>query len=127
MAKNKVLFLITKATWGGAQRYVFDIATSLPEQFKAAVAFGLPAEASAKEGVPGRLSALLEHHKVETHTLSALGRDVAIISDIKSFFQILALLRKLRPDVIHLNSSKAAGLGALAARIVGIPKIITTI
>ena len=26
--KTKVLFLITKSNWGGAQRYVYDIATN---------------------------------------------------------------------------------------------------
>jgi glycosyltransferase involved in cell wall biosynthesis len=117
MAKNKVLFLITKATWGGAQRYVYDLTTNLPEQFEASVAFG----------DRGRLCALLEQNHVEIFCLSALGRDIAVISDIRSFFQIFSLLRKLRPNVIHLNSSKAAGLGALAARIAGVGKIITTI
>src|SRR3989338_8058258 len=39
--KKKVLFLITKATWGGAQKYVYDLATHLPkDKFEPIVAFG---------------------------------------------------------------------------------------
>ena len=36
---KKVLFLITKATWGGAQRYVYDLATHLPQDFEPVVAY----------------------------------------------------------------------------------------
>jgi glycosyltransferase involved in cell wall biosynthesis len=115
--KQKVLFLITKATWGGAQKYVFDLATHLPpERFTITLAFGQP----------GRLSDTLSAQSVVTHRISALGRDVAVISDILSFFQILKYLKSERPDVLHLNSSKAAALGALAGRIAGIKNIVFT-
>ncbi len=121
--KKKVLYLITKATWGGAQKYVFDLATHLPkEQFQVSIAYGLPAQA----GESGRLKKMLDEKDIPTHCLPSLGRDVAIISDIASFFQILTLLRAERPDVLHVNSSKAAALGALAARLSGVPKIIFT-
>ena len=65
--------------------------------------------------------------KIETRQLSSLGRDVAVISDIKSFFEILGCIRAERPDVIHINSSKAGALGALAARLAGVSNIIFTV
>lgn len=118
MKKRKILFLITKATWGGAQRYVYDLATRLPkDKFEVAAAYG----------ERGRLAEMLESSHIETHRVSSLGRDIAIISDIASFFQILAYFWRTRPDVIHLNSSKAAALGALAARACGIRTIIFTV
>ena len=47
--KKKVLFLITKSNWGGAQRYVFDLATNLdPEQFEVVVALGGNGELASK-------------------------------------------------------------------------------
>jgi len=117
-SRKKILFLITKATWGGAQRYVYDIATHLPhERFEPVVAFG----------ESGKLAKMLSEAKVKTHKLPSLGRDVAIISDVRSFLEILRTIRKTRPDVIHLNSSKAAALGALAARMLGVPQIIFTV
>ncbi len=39
------------------------------------------------------------------------------MKDVRAFYTLFALLRREQPDVIHLNSSKAAGLGALAARV----------
>ena len=41
MAKKKILYAITKSDWGGAQRYVYDLATSLPEdQYDITVVLG---------------------------------------------------------------------------------------
>lgn len=118
MNQKKILFFITKATWGGAQRYVYDLATHLPqERFEAVVAYG----------TRGKLAEDLTIARVRTTQLPSLGRDVALISDIKSFFEILRCLRAERPDVVHLNSSKAAALGACAARILGVRRIVFTV
>ena len=116
--KKKILFLITKANWGGAQRYVYDLATHLPkDEFAVSVAYG----------TPGRLLEMLKEKSIATHPLSALGRDIAFWSDIKSFVQLIQLFRRERPDIVHLNSSKAAALGALAARLCGIKRIVFTV
>ena len=114
---KKILFVITKSNWGGAQRYVYDLATNLPmEQFEVAVAFGQP----------GLLAKKLYVANITTYPISSLQRDVSILADIKSFFELLRLFRAEKPDVVHLNSSKAGGIGALAARLSGVPRIIFT-
>ena len=116
--KKNILFLITKATWGGAQRYVYDLATHLPkDEFTVSVAYG----------TPGRLLDMLKEKNIATLGVPSLGRDVALFSDIASFFQLLKLLRSERPDILHVNSSKAAALGALAARLCGIKRIVFTV
>jgi len=118
MPRKKILFLITKATWGGAQRYVYDLATNLPEsEFEPIVAFG----------EEGRLAHLLAEKGVTTHRIASLERNVALLSDISSFFRIFVYLWRTKPDIVHLNSSKAAAMGALAARFSGVQKIIFTV
>ncbi|MFH1170605.1 MAG: glycosyltransferase [Candidatus Vogelbacteria bacterium] len=108
MSKQKLLIVITKGNWGGAQRYVYDLATNLPKrQFEITVAVG--------EGEI--LSARLAEAEIKTIFLPHLGRDVRAGHDWKSFFSLLKLFRHERPDIIHLNSSKAGILGALAGRI----------
>lgn len=115
---KKVLFLITKGTWGGAQRYVFDLATNVPkDRFQVVVAYG---EA-------GKLSGDLQAEGIQTYQVHSMGRDVSPFSDIKSFWSIYKGIRKGRPDVVHLNSSKAAALGALAARLAGVKNIVFTV
>lgn len=122
-ARKKVLYLITKSNFGGAQRYVYDLATNLPrEQYEAVVAFG-------GTGVPGseagQLAKMLETAHVRTVLIPSLGRNFNFL-DVKSFFQIHTLIKQERPDVLHLNSPKAGGLGALAGRITGVGNIIYT-
>lgn len=109
--------MITKSNWGGAQRYVFDLATRLPkEQFEVAVA----------AGGSGALKEKLRARGVPLFDIAAMQRDVSLGSDLKSFFELYRLFKKERPYIVHLNSSKAGGVGALAARLAGVPKIIFT-
>lgn len=118
MNRKKILFLITKATWGGAQRYVYDLATNLPARdFDVVIAYGTEGLLAKKLGVA----------KIRRIPLASLGRDIALISDVKSFIEIWRCLRAEHPDVAHLNSSKAAALGALAARIAGVKRIVFTV
>ena len=115
--KKNILFVITKSNWGGAQRYVYDLATHLsPEQFEIGVVFGQP----------GLLAEKLAGTRIATHPILSLQRDVSMVADLKSFFELLRLFRAEKPDIVHLNSSKAAGVGALAARCAGVPCIIFT-
>lgn len=112
-----MLFLITKATFGGAQRYVYDLATNLPQsEYEAGVAYG----------VPGRLSDMLDTYGIPTLNIPSLQRNIAFVSDIKSFFEIKQAIIDAAPDILHLNSSKAAALGALAGRMRGVRTIIFT-
>jgi glycosyltransferase involved in cell wall biosynthesis len=123
--RKKILYVITKSNWGGAQRYVFDLATNLPkEHYEAVVALGGTGEKGAQTGA---LENKLREAGVRTILVKSFVRDVSFGGDIKSFFELYKLFKKERPDVVHLNSSKAGGVGALAARFAGVPKIIFTV
>lgn len=115
--KTKVLFVITKSNFGGAQKYVFDLATSIPkDKFDVAVALG----------GSGLLIQKLNEKGVRVLPIPSLARDVNTASDLSAFFELLSIFRNERPDVVHLNSAKAGGVGALAARLARVPKIIFT-
>lgn len=113
---KKVLFVITKSNWGGAQRYVYDLATNLPEEYEAVVALG----------GNGPLAQKLVAAGIHTIPLDSLERDISIFKDIRSFFALITLFRSEKPDIVHLNSSKAGGVGALAARLCFVPRIVFT-
>lgn len=115
--RKKILYVITKANWGGAQRYVYDLATSLP-QAEYEVAVATQAE--------GALVRKLQGKSLRTIAISSLQRDVSFGADAKSFFTLYRLFKKELPDIVHLNSSKAGGVGALAARFARVPRIIYT-
>ena len=49
--------------------------------------------------------------------INGLGRSVSVLGDIKSFFVLLGIIRKFKPDVIHTHTAKAGVLGRLAGMI----------
>lgn len=104
--RKKILYIVTKSVWGGAQRYVFDLATRLPrEEFDIAVACG----------GEGPLRERLRAAGVRILPIPWLRRELGVRRELLSLGSILATLLRERPDIIHLNSSKAGGLGAVAA------------
>jgi len=116
--KTKILYVITKSNWGGAQRYVFDLATSLPpETFEIMVV----------SGGDGILNKKLHDFSIRTISVPSMRRDISFASDLKTFFAFYRIFRTEKPNTIHLNSPKAAGFGSLAGRLAGIKKIITTV
>ncbi|PJC21739.1 MAG: hypothetical protein CO060_02765 [Candidatus Yonathbacteria bacterium CG_4_9_14_0_2_um_filter_43_16] len=115
--KKKILFVITKSNFGGAQKYVFDLATGLPkDQFDVAVALG----------GSGILIQKLQAENIRVLPIFSLARDVNPLSDITTFFELWRMFRKEKPDVAHLNSAKAGGVGAISAHLAGVQKIIFT-
>ncbi|MEK7390733.1 MAG: glycosyltransferase family 4 protein [Patescibacteria group bacterium] len=115
--KKRILFAVTKGNWGGAQRYVFDLATRLPkDQFEVCVLCGAGEQ----------LEARLKEKNIRVIRLESLNRDVNIAKDAMSFVTLYRIFRKEKPDIVHLNSSKIGAIGALAGRLAGIKKIIFT-
>src|SRR3989344_3678093 len=90
----RVLYVITKANWGGAQRYVYDLALA---------AQAAHYEVSVAYGVPGGLSERLAQDGMPLFPLTAFGRDIDLIGEIKTFFRLLQLCLKERPDIVHVN------------------------
>ena len=113
----KVLYVITKANWGGAQRYVFDLALAAKaEGHEPAIAYG----------EPGLLSEYATHSSIPVFPIEGLTNGVFIGNESGAFRALLRLIREWKPDVVHANSSKA-GLALLAARIAGVKSTLFTV
>lgn len=123
--KKKILFVITKSNWGGAQRYVFDLASALPkEEYDVSVALG---GTGAKDAEPGLLEQKLKEKNIRTVFVHSFMRDISFFTEWKVLAELTRIFKEEKPDVVHLNSSKAGGIGALAARFAGVKKIIFTV
>ena len=92
---KKILFIITKSDIGGAQKYVNDLASNLDKsQFEAKILYG------------GR----------DLKWLSNKTRPwFLFLNDWLAVFELIKIYRREKPDIIHLNSSKAGVIGSLAA------------
>lgn len=116
---KKILYLVTQAETGGAQKYVADLAINLNKsQFGAIVAAG------GNQTDPLFLN--LQKNQVKYYCLKYVIRAINPIYDFLGFWEIFNLIKKEKPDVVHLNSSKVEILGSIATKLLGIKKIIFT-
>ena len=103
--RKKILYIITKSIWGGAQRYVYDLATNISKDtFDVAVA----------AGGRGILFEKLARKGVRTICIPHSWRDVQTFNEARVFFELIKICFTEKPDVVHLNSSKMGVLGSCA-------------
>ena len=114
-SKPHIAILITKSDIGGAQIHVLNLLRNLKEQFRFTLVCG-------EEGYLTEKSAKLG---IETIILKNLQRQISPSSDYRGYREIRRLLAQLKPDCLHLHSSKAGLLGRLAAWREGIPVVFT--
>jgi glycosyltransferase involved in cell wall biosynthesis len=108
----KILYIITQADLGGAQKYVLNLA----KHFNGSIACGNEKTELFNEA---------QKENIQTYQLKYLKRNIHPIFDILTVIEIIYLVKKVRPDIVHLNSSKAGLLGSLIKPFVN-TKIIFT-
>lgn len=114
----KLLLAITKSNWGGAQKYVYDLATHFQNDKRFDV--------TVLTGGDGDLVKKLSEKGISILQIPFLKRDINVGSDIRSAFWLYRTIRKEKPDILHLNSSKIGLLGAILGRISGVKNIVFT-
>lgn len=103
----KILYLVTKDDVGGAQKYVRDLSEELKKLgFETKVITG------------GRQGVRFLSNKLRPYFLFA--------NDWLALVELFFLFKRERPDIVHLNSSKAGVIGAIAAKLSGVKKVIFT-
>ena len=115
--RPRILFVVTLAETGGAQTYVATLLAPLTERFDVAVAAhgeGPLREASRAAGV-------------RFVPLKNVRRPLSLWRDPLGLLELLGILRRERPHIVHVNSAKAAALGRLAAWLAGTPVRIYTV
>jgi glycosyltransferase involved in cell wall biosynthesis len=104
----KILFIITQGHSGGAQKYVLDLITGLSALHEVFLAIGEDKDKSFQEQI------YTKNPKTTIFELKHLKRDISPKHDILAILELHRLYTELKPDIVHLNSSKAGVLGALA-------------
>lgn len=107
---RKILYLVTQSELGGAQRYILDLAKNLKNDFEISVAFG-------EQSDEDELASKLRQNNIKFYTIPHLKRAISPLNDILAIFQIAKLIIKIKPNIIHLNSSKISILGSIATLI----------
>jgi glycosyltransferase involved in cell wall biosynthesis len=82
---------------------------------------------SGQEGpTEGSMRDLAAGQAVRPLSLAGLGREVSPLHDLLAVRQAYALIRRLRPTIVHTHLAKAGTVVRLAARLAGVPIVLHT-
>jgi glycosyltransferase involved in cell wall biosynthesis len=77
-------------------------------------------------GITDRLQAL-RAAGLTVHQLPLERSGASLWGEIRTFGRIAAVMRALRPDVVHLVTVKPVVLGGIAARMTGVPAVVSAV
>lgn len=120
----RILHIITQGERGGAQAHVRDVILGLKNKgHETHVATGYNYTQQ-----DGWLFSELKNAGVQPHHLKViknLRREVSFWKDFKAGIETWKYVRSIRPDVVHLHSSKAGSVGSVAAKLAGAKVVYT--
>lgn len=92
---------------GGVFTYIVELSNALSEKYDVYIAY------ATRKQTPSNYKEYFNEniHLIEVKNFT---RSVKSTKDIKAFFEIRKIAKKIQPDVIHLHSSKAGVLGRWA-------------
>jgi glycosyltransferase involved in cell wall biosynthesis len=114
----RIVQLITGAAdFGGAQAHVRDLAIGIRAARHECIVITGPPD--------GLFTEQLRAQRIEVCILPSFGKSLHPIRDLSAFFELLAMLRKLRPDLVAAHTAKAGFLGRVACALLRIPCVFT--
>lgn len=114
-----IAVVITKLELGGAQQVALAVAREMSRR-GVRVIFVANDEGllrPACEAIPDLVR----------YFLPSLVREVRPAADVRAYRQLKRIFRREGVDLVHTHSSKAGVLGRLAARAVGVPRVVHTV
>jgi glycosyltransferase involved in cell wall biosynthesis len=113
--KKVILYMITLPFVGGAQSNVLELIKWFHQEYDVHLA-------TSQEGA---LTSMAKELGVNIHLLPSLSRSINLIKDVKAIWETVNLISIIKPDLIHLHSSKAGLVGRIAGKICAVPTIFT--
>ncbi|PYN74949.1 MAG: glycosyltransferase family 1 protein [Candidatus Rokuibacteriota bacterium] len=114
----RVLHAITRLTLGGSSENTIASCVALGR-----VGYDCTVAASFRESDDSSL-ADARRRECRVVDIPSLGREVVPLADLAALGQLLRLIRRLQPSIVHTHTSKAGFIGRLAARIARVPAVI---
>lgn len=107
MANKKKILFIVEAMGGGVFTYIVDLANELVKEYDMYIAYAV------RRQTPDKYKDYFDK-RINLIEVKNFSRSINPIKDLKAFFEIKSIARRINPDIIHLHSSKAGALGRIA-------------
>ncbi len=118
----KIVRVIARLNVGGPAIHVSLLTSRLgPPEFESLLVAG---RVPANEGDMGYIA---ERYGVQPVFLETMSREISLKDDLKTLLELVRLLRRERPDVVHTHTAKAGMVGRVAAWLTRTPVIVHTI
>ena len=114
----RVLHVITRLTVGGSSENTVQSCVGLVR-----AGYDCALAVSYRESDPAVVDGARQRG-CRVVDLPSLGREVAPLRDLAALGQMVALIRRERPAIVHTHTSKAGFIGRVAARIARVPAVI---
>jgi glycosyltransferase involved in cell wall biosynthesis len=76
---------------------------------------------------PGDASAIIESHGIAHHPLPLSRSGTNLLGELRVFIEIVRVIRRLKPDIVHLVTVKPVVYGGIAARLLNVPGVVAAI
>jgi glycosyltransferase involved in cell wall biosynthesis len=119
--KIRVMRLIARLNVGGPAIHTTLLTEQLdPQRFQSQLVTG-------KEGEnEGHMWDLMGHRDWQPTVIPSLGREISPKNDWRTLQEVVRLMKRERPTIVHTHTAKAGFVGRIAARLSGVPIIVHT-
>lgn len=117
MYKKKIMHIV-ESFGGGVFSYICDLSNKLSDEFEIYIAYSL------RDQTPENFQSYFNKN-IKFIEVKNFGRAINMIKDFKSLFEIKKIVKSIKPDLIHLHSSKAGVIGRMAFGRSDIPTFYT--
>ncbi|GAA0043205.1 glycosyltransferase family 4 protein [Lactobacillus amylovorus subsp. animalium] len=117
MRKKKILYFV-EAFGGGVFTYLVNLTNELCDEYDIYIAYGL------RKQTPKNFKKYFDK-RIHLIKVQNYQRSISLLRDTKALLEMKRIANKVKPDIIHLNSSKAGILGRFLFRNSNVPVFYT--
>ena len=118
---KKIIHIITRLDKGGSADIVLKLSEELKKRgYDVCIISGLTTDPVAD------IEGFTKETGIKIGVIPYLQRDINPLKDIRAFFYLFRFLRREKPLIAHLHTSKAGFIGRIAARLAGVKCIVYT-
>lgn len=107
MAEKKKILYVVEAMGGGVFTYIVDLANELVNEYDMYIAYAV------RPQTPADYTNYFDS-RIHLIEVKSFGREINARKELRAISEIKEIAREVKPDIIHLHSSKAGVIGRIA-------------